>query len=124
MQHALLLHPRIMGWLRDLMLDAEIPSFGALARAALAHAQWPNESKAQPRSLAAMFSRFDRGTELDWIADRPSVQQVLAEVLRCPVGDVRAPLHRIEQEAAAAQPVEGETTAEVEGAGDDDAPGR
>lgn len=89
-----------MGWLRDLMLDAEIRSFGALARAALAHAQWPGESRAQPRSLAAMFSRFDRAIELEWLAERPAVQQVLAEVLRCPVGDVRAPLHRAEQEAS------------------------
>ena len=89
-----------MGWLCDLMLDAEIRSFGALARAALVHAQWPNESKAQPRSLAAMFSRFDRGMELDWLSERPAVQQVLAEVLRCPVGDVRAPLLRTDQEAA------------------------
>ena len=31
---------------------------------------------------------------------------------------------RIEQEAAAARPVEGETTSEDEGAGDDDAPSR
>jgi len=87
-----------MGWLRDLMLDAEIPSFGVLARAALTRAEWPEQSKAQPRSLAAMFSRFDRGLELDWLSDRPAVQQVLSEVLKCQLADLRAPLQRAEQD--------------------------
>ena len=93
-----MLQVKNMGWLRDLMLDAEVPSFGALARSALLHSSWPDQTKAQPRSLAAMFSRFDRGMELDWLAERPAVQQVLSDVLRCPLGDLRAPLLRAEQE--------------------------
>ena len=72
MQHATMLQVKNMGWLRDLMLDAEVPSFGALARSALLHSSWPDQTKAQPRSLAAMFSRFDRGMELDWLAARPA----------------------------------------------------
>lgn len=81
-----------MGWLRDLMQAAEMGSFGALARAALAHPNWPSEVRPQPRSLATMFSRFDRGIELEWLSDRPAVQQVLADLLTCTVADVRAPL--------------------------------
>ncbi len=98
MQHALLLHQNPMGWLRDLMLDAEIPSFGELARACLTHPSWPEQTRAQPRSLAAMFSRFDRSFELDWLGERPAVQQVLSTILGCPVGDLRAPLQKAEQE--------------------------
>src|SRR5664280_1907615 len=89
-----------MGWLRDLMLDAGLRSFGALARASLLHAAWPADSKAQQRSLAAMFSRFDHDKELDWLAERPAVQQVLSELLHCPVGDIRAPLLRANENQA------------------------
>jgi hypothetical protein len=87
-----------MGWLRDLMLDAGVPSFGALARASLAHPAWPKESKVQQRSFATMLSRFDRRMELDWLNERPAAQQALSELLRCPVGDLRAPIVRAEQE--------------------------
>lgn len=90
-----------MGWLRDLMQAAEVESFGGLARAALGHPSWPSEVTPQPRSLATMFSRFDRGIELEWLSDRPAVQQVLAELLRCTVADVRAPLVRAEQDEPA-----------------------
>ena len=83
-----------MGWLRDLMQVAGLPSYGALARAALAHKSWPVDSRVQQRSLATMLSRFDRGVELEWLSDRPAVQQVLADLLDCPVGDLRAPLLR------------------------------
>jgi len=83
-----------MGWLRDLMHPAGVVSFGRLARSALAHSSWPSESRVQQRSLATMLSRFDRGAELEWLADRPVIQQILAEVLSCTVADIRAPLVR------------------------------
>ena len=75
-----------MGWLRDSMRQTRSPhrSFGAVARAAVAHANWPKDSKAQPRSLASLLSKLDRGMEMQWLADRPAVQQVLAEVLGTP----------------------------------------
>src|SRR5689334_19349209 len=77
-----------MGWLRDSMRQGRAPrrSFGAVARAALAHPAWPKESRPQPRSLAALFSKLDRGLELQWLADRPAVQAVLAEVIGAPPG--------------------------------------
>jgi hypothetical protein len=59
-------------------------SLGALARAALAHPDWPADSRPQARSLAALLSKLDRGIELEWLADRPGVQEVLAEVLGAP----------------------------------------
>jgi hypothetical protein len=75
-----------MGWLRDSMRQTRSPhrSFGAVARAAVAHPAWPKDAKSQPRSLASLLSKLDRGMELQWLADRPPVQQVLAEVLGVP----------------------------------------
>lgn len=81
-----------VGWLRDLMKAARPPvrSFGELARQALAHPDWPKGSVPQPRSLAALFSKLDRDQELDWLADRQGVQQILAQALGRPVNDIAA----------------------------------
>ena len=92
-----------MGWLRDLMQVAGVPSYGALARSALSHQCWPSGTRAQQRSLATMLSRFDRGIELDWLTDRPAVQQVLAELLSCTVADLRGPLLRAPEGTSATQ---------------------
>ncbi len=83
-----------MGWLRDLMSTGEpgLRSFGALARATLASNAWGDAQRPQSRSLAALFSKLDRRIELDWLAERPHVQLALADVLRCPVSDVREAL--------------------------------
>ncbi|MGC4068139.1 MAG: hypothetical protein QM784_26525 [Polyangiaceae bacterium] len=67
-------------------------SFGELAREALAHQDWPEDTRAQPRSLEAIFGRLDWKEDLDWLQDRPGVQQVLAEVLRCQVSELRTVL--------------------------------
>jgi hypothetical protein len=77
-----------MGWLRDSMRQGRSPhrSFGSVARAALAHPGWPKDSRPQARSLSALFSKLDRGLELQWLADRPAVQKVLAEVVGAPPG--------------------------------------
>lgn len=75
-----------MGWLRQLMLESPRPfrSFDGLARAALEHPDWPAESRPQIRSLAAIFSKLDRRLDLEWLAERPAAQRVLAEVLHAP----------------------------------------
>ena len=80
-----------MGWLRELMevSEAEIDGYGELARRALAHSEWPPDTQPRERSLAALFSKLDRGIELEWLADRDAVQRVLALVLGCPVESVR-----------------------------------
>lgn len=80
-----------MGWLRDLMTAAPDPpaSYGDLARRLLAHEDWPNSTRMQERSLAALFSKLDRGEGLDWILERPSVQHLLSETLGCGVAHVR-----------------------------------
>lgn len=74
-----------MGWIRDLMLQAspEVPSFGRLAALSLAHPKWPNYVRPQERSLASLFSKLDRGLELEWLQDRPEVQHVLQQILGC-----------------------------------------
>ncbi len=85
-----------MGWLRDLMATANppVPSFGALARAALADPDWPEGSRPQPRSLEALLGKLDRGLELGWLAERPAERKCLARVLSCPVEALeRGPLH-------------------------------
>ena len=80
-----------MGWLRDLMgaVQPPIRSFGALARAALASPDWPADTRVQPRSLAAIFSKLDHDQELAWLEDRAAVQQVLAERLGCALADLK-----------------------------------
>jgi hypothetical protein len=83
--------PLSMGWLRDLMglCSPPIDGYGELARRVLAHPEWPREIHPQARSLAALFSKLDRGIELEWLADRDPVQRCLALVLGCPIETVR-----------------------------------
>lgn len=80
-----------MGWLRELMEVASPPidGYGELARRALMHPEWPSDTQPAARSLAALFSKLDRGIELMWLADRGAVQRTLALVLGCPIEWVR-----------------------------------
>src|SRR6188508_1436177 len=80
-----------MGWLRDLMERATPPirSFGKLASAASKSADWPPDTSLQPRSLATLLSRLDRGQDLSWLADRPGAQVALARALNTPVDGLR-----------------------------------
>lgn len=75
-----------VGWLRDLMSasDPKVPSYGELARRCLDHEAWPLDIQPQARSLASLYSKFDRGIEVEWLHDRPEVQVVLASVLHLP----------------------------------------
>ncbi|MDQ2644899.1 MAG: hypothetical protein M3020_13875, partial [Myxococcota bacterium] len=72
-----------MGWLRDLIQagQSQGDSLGWLARTALAQAEWPEEVKIQPRSLAALLGKIDRGQELGWLSARVPVQIALARSL-------------------------------------------
>ncbi len=83
-----------MGWLRDLMARSTPPvaSLGELARLCLAHRDWPERSRIQERSLSALFSKLDRGQELDWLRDRPEEQVVISEILRLPPLDLKTEL--------------------------------
>jgi hypothetical protein len=80
-----------MGWLRELMRlsSPAIDGYGELARRALTHPEWPPDTQPQARSLAALFSKLDRGIELEWLADRNLAQRCLALVLGCPIESVR-----------------------------------
>ncbi len=69
-----------------------ISSYGELARRCLQAEEWPTEMQPKARSLAALFSKFDRSIELEWLADRPAVQRVLARVLECPLALVETSL--------------------------------
>lgn len=83
-----------MGWLKELMRDAQpaVSGYGQLARMALEHSEWPDDTRPKPRSLAALFSKLDRGLELEWLVDRPAVQQCLSLVLGAPLAAVQQPL--------------------------------
>src|SRR5688572_17351659 len=83
-----------LGWLRDLMQQAPIPmaSLGDLSRAALRSGDWPADTRMQPRSLAALFSKLDRGQELEWLGDRPGAQVAIAQALGAPLEDIRSRL--------------------------------
>src|SRR5262245_5601474 len=80
-----------VGWLRQLMdlAGPPIDGYGELARRALAHPEWPADTQPRARSLAALFSKLDRGIELEWLADRDAAQRALALILACPVESVR-----------------------------------
>ncbi len=86
-----------MGWLRDLMSQAEpaIAGYGELARRSLEHPEWPEDTRPQPRSLAALFSKLDRGQELEWLAERDAVQRALALILGCRLDLIRRPLEEL-----------------------------
>lgn len=90
-----------MGWLRDLMQQAPTPmrSLGDLSRSALRSGDWPSDTKMQARSLAALFSKLDRGQELDWLGDRPGAQVALAKALGASLDDIRARVRRRQEEA-------------------------
>jgi hypothetical protein len=83
-----------MGWLRELMTATEpsIQSFGKLAGACLDHPAWPAGVQPKERSLSTLFSKLDRGKDLDWLRDRIEVQLVLADLLKRPLADVRMAL--------------------------------
>jgi hypothetical protein len=93
-----------MGWLRDLMHQAPTPirSLGDLARAALRSSDWPSDTRMQPRSLAALFSKLDRDQELEWLSDRPGAQVAIAKALGAPLDDIRSRVRR-RQEGNGAQ---------------------
>jgi hypothetical protein len=80
-----------MGWLRHLMGEAQPPigSFDALAGRLIGHPDWPRDSRTQLRSLGALLSKLDRGTDLEWLADRTQVQHIAAEVLGCPLSSIQ-----------------------------------
>jgi len=85
-----------MGWLRELMASTSPPidGYGELARRALAHPEWPADTQPRARSLAALFSKLDRGIELEWLAERDAAQRALALVLACPIETVRRAVTR------------------------------
>jgi hypothetical protein len=85
-----------MGWLKVLMDESEPPvrSLGVLARNALRDPGWPKDLVLQSRSLAAVLSKLDRGVDLEWLVERPAVQDVLARLLGCQLGEVQSKLPR------------------------------
>ncbi|HEY3493247.1 MAG TPA: hypothetical protein VGK73_01120 [Polyangiaceae bacterium] len=72
-----------MGWLRDIMVEADPPvrSLDQLAIQCLSFDRWPDSARMQHRSLGAIFGKLDRDENLEWLTGRPDVQSALAHVL-------------------------------------------
>ncbi len=70
----------------------ELKSFDRLAKRCLETDGWPEASQMEFRSLGALFGKLDRDEQLDWLAARPGVQAVLAEVLGASRDSVAAAL--------------------------------
>ncbi len=85
-----------MGWLREFMgaREPKLPSYGELARRCLEHPSWPQDIQPQARSLASLYSKFDRGIEVEWLNERPEVQVVLANVLQLPAVALEAEIKK------------------------------
>jgi len=69
-----------------------ISSYGKLAQLCLEGDIWPESSGPKPKSLATLFSKLDRGQDLDWLRDRKEVQEVLSDALGCRVADLSSAL--------------------------------
>jgi hypothetical protein len=65
-----------------------VRSFDALAIALLGSDGWPHDTSVKARSLAALLGKLDRGQELEWLTARPTVRQLLAQVLGVPVAAI------------------------------------
>src|SRR5690606_10492817 len=76
-----------MGWLRELMRAGppSLNSYDALARRVLDSPALDDRPLPRARSLSALLGKLDRGQELDWLAERPWMQEALATTLGCEV---------------------------------------
>jgi hypothetical protein len=74
--------------------DPRVTSFDALASLCLANGNWPAGIQPKARSLAALFSKFDRGIEVEWLDDRAQAQVALAKVLSCQLGVLQSELRK------------------------------
>lgn len=76
-----------MGWLRELMRAGppSLNSYDALARRVLDSPALGDRPLPRARSLSALLGKLDRGQELDWLAERPWMQEALATTLGCEV---------------------------------------
>jgi hypothetical protein len=77
----------------------ELKSFDRLAKRCLESASWPEGSRMEFRSLGALFGKLDRDEQLDWLAARPEVQAVLAEVVGSTQDSIAAALKPAERPA-------------------------
>lgn len=78
------------------LAEPPISSFGKLADLALEHPDWPAHSRPKPRSLSTLFSKLDRKQDLDWLRDRLEVQQLLGQLLKRSVADIRAAIGEVQ----------------------------
>lgn len=79
-----------MGWIRTKMgeLAPRVRSFRELARRVRKAKSWPRAERLQEDSLATYLGKFDSGEALEWLRERPGVQEALAEVLELAQEDV------------------------------------
>jgi len=81
-----------MGWLRELVGHSTFRSLDSLAKSCVTHPRWPTDVVVQPRSLGALLGKLDRQEELEWLANRPEIQAILAELLGASFTEVQRAL--------------------------------
>ncbi len=81
-----------MGWLRQLVQHSTFRSLDSLAKSCVSHRRWPADVTVQPRSLGALLGKLDRQEELEWLANRPEIQAILAELLGASFTEVQRAL--------------------------------
>ncbi len=72
-----------MGWFEDLAKGARYSTLGKLARAAVAHEDWPSDESRNERSVENMLRLVDQRKRKGqvWLDNRPEVKEVLAILL-------------------------------------------
>lgn len=78
------------------LAEPPIGSFGKLAQLALEHPDWPVHSHPKHRSLSTLFSKLDRKKDVDWLRDRIEVQQVLGQLLKRTVTEIRSSIGEVQ----------------------------
>lgn len=78
------------------LAEPPISSFGKLAELALDHPDWPAHTRPKPRSLSTLFSKLDRKQDLDWLRDRIEIQQLLGQLLKRSVTDIRGAIGEVQ----------------------------
>ena len=72
-----------MGWFEELAKGARFSTLGKLARAAVAHEEWPEDESRNDRSVENMLRLVDQKKRKGqvWLDNRPQVKEVLATLL-------------------------------------------
>jgi hypothetical protein len=85
-----------MGWLDALCGEFGLDYSGPrLAAALMASERWETDSRIKQDSLSSKLNTLNAGQQLQWLEKRQWVLEALADVLECPLADVRRALDQV-----------------------------